>query len=298
MSQAIVIDIGSHTMKGGFAGSFKPDCIVPSLTATKQVDPTHTQMYAGTDVETQISKFRTFNENFDQETSQDLKIHQPLKDHRNIDWEGFEKLWEHLAYEHLKVAAVGKSSSSTNPATSTYDDTNLLLSHHPTDSLKYKCKLLEMGYEIFNADGIYMSPTTTLGLYSVGKLTGTVVDSGYNNTFVASIYEGYMLENNVQLSKYGGQTIDKFLKTLIEQNTKHKSTNNENINILLNDCEKIKKQYCYFANDFFEEEAMYNSNHNSEFNSNNYVLPDGKQITISNEKYQACNAYFNQIIYF
>lgn len=309
MSTTIVIDNGSHTIKGGFAGSFEPSCTFPTQVARRLFDGEHTQAFSGHEVATQLAKQRLYDLN---NKNNDLEVSKPLIDHEKVDWDGLEKLWKYLMYDKLKLDKIRSGVASntqgrqTQGGSSAYNDVNLLLSCHPTDSLKYKAKLMELGYETFDADGIFLCPTTTLGLYSVGKLTGTVVDSGYKNTFVSTIYEGYTMPFNVQEAKYGGATIDQFLQTIILQNPRHlaklsesnnksrgsKSTVNLNNLINLDECEMIKKKFCYCAQDFYEEESMFNNNPDSSFNASDYNLPDGSVISIRNEKYQACELLF------
>lgn len=48
-------------------------------------------------------------------------------------------------------------------------------------------------FETFNVPAFYLSAQANMALYSVGRTTGIVIDSGFGLTHTAPVYEGYML---------------------------------------------------------------------------------------------------------
>ena len=52
-----------------------------------------------------------------------------------------------------------------------------------------------MFFESFNVPYFYMTPDSLLSLYSSGKTTGTVIDSGHNKTSIVPIVEGSIIHS-------------------------------------------------------------------------------------------------------
>lgn len=53
-------------------------------------------------------------------------------------------------------------------------------------------------FEVFNTPAFYMSLPSVLSLYSMGKTTGIVLDSGHCVTSGVPIYEGYAVSHAIQ----------------------------------------------------------------------------------------------------
>ncbi len=57
---------------------------------------------------------------------------------------------------------------------------------------------------MFNIPAFYMSLPSVLSLYSLGKTTGTVLDSGHCVTSAVPIYEGFAVSHAILQDNYGG----------------------------------------------------------------------------------------------
>lgn len=55
--------------------------------------------------------------------------------------------------------------------------------------------MCQMFFESFNVPYFYMTPDSLLSLYSSGKTTGTVIDSGHNKTSIVPIVEGSIIHS-------------------------------------------------------------------------------------------------------
>lgn len=59
-------------------------------------------------------------------------------------------------------------------------------------------------FETFNVPSLYISISAVLALYSSGRTTGIVVDSGAGVTNTVPIYEGYALPHAIKTMNIAG----------------------------------------------------------------------------------------------
>lgn len=79
-----------------------------------------------------------------------------------------------------------------------------------------------------------------MGLYSLGRTTGIVFDSGYSASISTPIYEGYALPHAIGKIALGGRDLDNYLKKLIYERSGIDIKNLEYIKL-------IKEKNCYVA---------------------------------------------------
>ena len=66
-------------------------------------------------------------------------------------------------------------------------------------------------FETFNVPSLYISTSAALALYSSGRTTGIVVDSGAGVTNTVPIYEGYALPHAIKSMNFAGYELTKYL---------------------------------------------------------------------------------------
>lgn len=128
-------------------------------------------------------------------------------------------------------------------------------------------------FELFNVPNTSFMPKPVLSLYSNGQTNGLVVHSGYKNTQVVPIFEGYPLEHAVRRLPIGGHHISLYLMKLLndrgyEFNHFH---NLENLRFM-------KEKCCYYSADYEKELATYRKDMEQ-----SYTLPDGMVVKINTE---------------
>ncbi len=67
-----------------------------------------------------------------------------------------------------------------------------------------KEKTTEAMFETFNVPSLFISISAVLALYSSGRTTGLVVDSGSGVTNTVPIYEGYALPHAIKTLPFAG----------------------------------------------------------------------------------------------
>ena len=66
-------------------------------------------------------------------------------------------------------------------------------------------------FETFNVPNLFISISAVLALYSSGRTTGIVVDTGAGVTNTVPIYEGYALPHAIKTMTFAGQQLTHFL---------------------------------------------------------------------------------------
>jgi actin-related protein len=142
----------------------------------------------------------------------------------------------------------------------------------PLNSKSDKEKTTEVMFETFNVPSLYISISAVLALYSSGRTTGIVVDSGAGVTNTVPIYEGYALPHAIKTMNFAGQDLTKYLlRQLTEAGNNFSKTNEFEI------VRDIKEKFCYIASNPEEEEKSYGDA--SELNRS-YELPDGNKVEV------------------
>jgi actin len=156
--------------------------------------------------------------------------------------------------------------------------------HNPTVNRE---KMTQIMFETLNVPAIYVAIQAVLSLYSASRTTGIVVDSGDFVTHTAHIYEGFSIPHavsNVPLLVVTSLTSWPSFSLRDHTSSPHL--------LSLKSSEDIKEKLCFVT--FEYEEALKNSYSSSELEKN-YEIPDGKIITIGNERFRCPEYLFNPL---
>lgn len=93
----------------------------------------------------------------------------------------------------------------------------MLLTEAPLNPRKNREKTAEIFFETFNVPALYISMQAVLSLYSTGRTTGVVLDSGDGVTHSVPIYEGFALPHSVMRNDIAGREVTRYLRLLLRK---------------------------------------------------------------------------------
>ena len=256
---AVVCDNGSGNIKAGFAHDDAPRAVFPSMVGR----PRHTGVMVG------MGQKDAYVGTEAQNRRGILKIEYPLDHGVVTNWDDMEKIWHHTFYNELHVAP---------------QEHPILLTEAPMNPKKNREKMTNIMFEIFNVPSLYVQTQAVLALYSSGRTTGIVLDSGDGVTHTVPIYEGYALPHNINRINLAGRDITKYLmRILMESGWTFSSSADQEI------VRDIKEHLCYVALDYEQELSMATASTKLE---KEYELPDGQRLIMGAERFRAPEILF------
>lgn len=139
-------------------------------------------------------------------------------------------------------------------------------------------------FETFNIPAIYIAIQAILSLYSSGRTTGIVLDSGDGVTHSVPICEGYSLPHAIVRLDFAGRDITRFLIQLLMERGYGFTTSAEREIV-----RDMKERLCYVALDYEVEKA---AGVRTNIIERSYELPDGQVIYIGSERFRAPEILF------
>merc|ERR1711957_539406 len=163
-------------MKAGFAGEEAPQCVFPAIvgrpkTQSAMLGTNQKQEYIGDEA----AQKRGI-----------LNLAYPIAAGVVESWEDMEKVWHHTFYNELRV--------------SPNEIKGVLLTEAPRQPKANREKMVQIMFETFEVQNIYVAIQAVMSLYSAGRTTGLVTDSGDGVTHTVPVFEGFSLPHAVSAS--------------------------------------------------------------------------------------------------
>jgi len=252
-TETFILDNGSGLVKAGLSGSDCPSIVIPSIIGKPK--------FASTMVGCGDKTFYVGDEA--QEKRGILTIYHVIDEGRISNFEHFFVLISHLFSNCFRM----------DPSTA-----GVLFTEPPQNPKENRLKMVEMTFESFNCLYVNISIQAVLALYSSGRTTGAVLDSGDGVSHVCGVYEGCLVPSCTKRNNVAGRKVTSCLQKYISGETgKYLGTSGE---FMI--CQEIKKELCYIPENY-DEEIKKMENNPREFEKE-YVLPDGQVIILSKSR--------------
>jgi len=261
----IIIDNGSGHMKAGLSTDEAPKCVFacivgrPKHEAAMQGDKQN--IYLGEDAQAKRGV---------------LSLTYPLEHGIVRDWADMERIWHHTFYDQLRL----------NP-----DEHPVIVTEAPMNPKRNRERMVEMLFEKFCVPSAYIVIQAVMSLYSYGKTTGAVVDSGDGVTHVVPVYEGYCMPYAVQRLDLAGRDLSEYMvKILTEGGVSMTSSSEREI------VRDMKEKACYVLVDETYNEAMAKAIQQPMDYEYVYDMPDGNKVSLIDHRFRVTEVLFDPLL--
>lgn len=200
-----------------------------------------------------------------------LNLKYPIESGIVTDWENMEKVWAYCFSNELRV----------DP-----QEHRILLTEAPNNPKANREKMTTLMFETFQIHGLYVSIQAVLSLYSNGRTTGLVCDSGDGVTHTVPVFEGFSIPHAVKKNYVAGRAITDHMINLLSADgiseTGGKSAWAQIVR-------SLKEKVCYIAQDPEAEKSKAASSNEC---AKTYELPDGQTVNVNTPRFMAPEALF------
>ncbi|GAM25133.1 hypothetical protein SAMD00019534_083080 [Acytostelium subglobosum LB1] len=209
---SIVLDVGTSTVKGGYAGEDSPKAIFPTdigvvfTAGTDESTVGVNQQAIGESEEPDPAAKRTYYVGTNAVTYKrpHMHIQSPLQDGLIKDWDAMEHIWNHAFRYRL----------NTNP-----NEHPILLAEPSFNTKQIREKMSEIMFEKYHTPALFLSKNAVLTAFASCKASALVMDSGGGMTSVVPVHDGYVIKNAITKSNLAGNRLtDEYYRILSQKN--------------------------------------------------------------------------------
>ena len=263
-SPAVIIDLGSSSIKVGFAGEDAPKYLEPSVIGSHSVSTEHVMIGAGVTRE-YFGDEAVCNSSF-------LNLRSVVERGVVRDWDGLEKLLSHTFMNLLRVSP---------------EECDVLITEPVLNPKSNRERLFQLFFESFNVRRFCVEIDSLLCLYSGGRNTGLLVSSGDGVTSVLPVYEGYAIPGTVRRLDLGGSDVTEYLTKLLTEKGYYFRTSAEREVV-----REIKERLARVSLDFNQDMADSWTNWRPEMEKV-YELPDCSKIIVDSQLFECAECLFH-----
>ncbi|KAL7982941.1 hypothetical protein Chor_013547, partial [Crotalus horridus] len=197
---ALVFDIGSFSVRAGYAGEDCPKADFPTTVGLLSHD--ESAMELDGDKESKAGKVYYIDTNSLHVPRENTEIVSPLKNGMIEDWGCFQAILDHTYNKHIK------SEPNLHP---------VLMSEAPWNTRAKREKLTELMFEHYSIPAFFLCKTAVLTAFANGRSTGLVLDSGATHTTAIPVHDGYILQQGIVKSPLAGDFISMQCRELFQE---------------------------------------------------------------------------------
>lgn len=195
----IVVDLGSCSIKAGYAGDDAPSVVLSSIIGHVRGERfMDIEKHAHVDKDTYIGDEAWAYRDV-------LNISSVIKNGVVQNWDDFKLVLDHLFFEELKI---NPSEIHLHP---------ILVTEPPRNPKTMREKLMKLLFDTYNFAAMYVANTTTLCLYASGVVTGIVLECGYDVSTSCAVFEGDVLPGSLCRLELAGREMDNYLVRLLNE---------------------------------------------------------------------------------
>ena len=183
---AVVLDMGSHSVRAGFAGDDTPKINFPTHIGVRNAEGMIP------DENGAVKKKFVLGINNITAPKENIEIENPLKSGMIENWDMFEAIIDHTFQNHLRTEINQHPILMTEPA---------------TNERNKREKLTELMFEKYNVPAFYLCKSPVLSTFASGRSTALVLDSGASHTTATPVHDGYVLQNGVIRTPLAGDFV-------------------------------------------------------------------------------------------
>lgn len=211
---AIVVDMGSHTTRVGYAGEDMPKADFPSYVGvieefvdkTDSMDistatPSITDSTSGKPPSSSSKRYLIDTMSVKAPKPR-MQVQPMLKDTLVEDWDLFENVLQYTFGKHLRC------DPAKHP---------ILMSEPVTNTKQKREKLCEIMFEKFQTPGFFLCKNGVLSSFASNRTSGLVLDCGAAHTTAIPIHDGYVLHKAVAQTPLGGDFVVTKCRQLLEE---------------------------------------------------------------------------------
>jgi actin len=194
---------------------------------------------------------------YDAESKRDLlTMRYPIEQGIITNWNDMEKIWDYIFTYELRI---DPSEQAT------------LMTYAPGTPKLNREKMTQVLFETFNTRALYLAMPSVLSLYASGRGTGIVVDCGHGATHAVPVFEGYAVQHGIQRLDLAGYDLTNYLAKLLTE---------RGLSLDRDSIVYIKERLCDVS--MQDAQPM----------DKDYELPNGKVVTIGQERFKCPEALF------
>ena len=197
----VVIDNGTGFVKAGFSGQDLPRLIIPTVVGEKVEKPDPAmQANAANDPQEERKSYAFGNSALTQKA--DHQLFYPIERGIVKDWDKMQLMWGHI-FDELNLET---------------KNVNVLMTDSPFNPKENRQKMAEVLYDHFKVKSLAIMNTAALSMYSTGKVSGLICESGEGLSYTVPVFEGYALPHACLKLEIAGQDVtEQLIHQLVEQ---------------------------------------------------------------------------------